>query len=196
MQSNKKDKIIISLLVIGLFLDISWGLHTGELQKIFRKKSKQEIEAAEQRAIDHLFGSDIEFDPNSDNITKTSEGASDTISWKILSKVKFVQGKSGNSSPYKFDESIKNLDGKEITITGYIFPLQAADKQNHFLLSAYPPSCPYCLPAGPDELIEVKASDDINFTYEAVTIHGTFHVLSKSEQQEGMFYGMTDSKKI
>lgn len=185
MTQKKKDALIFSGLLLAFAATILWGYATGDFQKLFHKCTPEERAAAEQRALDHIFGSDQAFDPAADNVTTTAESKSDTVSWKTLSHAKFKEGKSAE---VEFAEDVKKLNGHDITITGYIFPLEASGDQRHFLLSAYPPSCPYCLPGGPTELIEVRLSKPVKFTYDAISLQGTFHLLNGEALKEGMFY--------
>lgn len=190
MKTN--DQRILLLFTASFAAIMLWGYANGDMQKLFTKRTPEEKEAAQQRALDHLFGSDQAFDPSADNITTTAAGQHDNLSWKTLTHAKLRMGK-GNS-PYPegvdFAEDVKKLDNQEVTITGYMFPLQASGEQSHFLLSAYPPSCPYCLPGGPTELIEITESNALKFTYQPITIHGTFILLGGDALKEGMFYRM------
>lgn len=189
MTQKRKDALIFYGLLPAFAATMLWGYATGDLQKLFHKRTPEERAAAEQRALDRIFGSDQAFDPAADNVTATAESNSDTVTWKTLSHARFKEGKS---MEVEFAEDIKNLNGHDITITGYIFPLEASGEQRHFLLSAYPPSCPYCLPGGPTELIEVTDSEAIKFTYDPITIHGKFELLTGDALKEGMFYKMTN----
>ncbi len=193
MTQKKKDALIFSGLLLAFATTMSWGYASGDFQKLFRPHTPEEKVAAEQRALDHIFGSDQAFDPAADNVTKEAENKRDTVSWKTLAHAKFHMGKTSDTSPagVDFADDVQELDGNGVTITGYMFPLQASGDQGHFLLSAYPPSCPYCLPGGPTELIEVTDSKPLRFTYEPITIHGVFQLLRGDALKEGMFYRMT-----
>lgn len=192
------DKHIILFLIAAFAAVMLWGFASGDMQKLFRKRSPEEREAAEQRALDHLSGSDQSFDSSADNVTSAAKDRQDNLSWKTLSHAKLRMGKGNALYPegVDFGEDVKKFDHQEVTITGYMFPLQASGDQSHFLLSAYPPSCPYCLPGGPTELIEVSASDTLKFTYQPITVQGTFLLLSGDALKEGMFYRMTQVKLL
>lgn len=193
MEKTANDKRVLCFLIAAFSMTMLWGYASGDFQKLFKHRSPEEKAAAEQRALDHIFGSDQVFDPAADNVTKEAENKRDTVSWKTLAHAKFYMGKSGDIAPagVDFAEDVQELDGSGVTITGYMFPLQASGDQGHFLLSAYPPSCPYCLPGGPTELIEVTDSKPLRFTYEPITIHGAFQLLRGDALKEGMFYRMT-----
>ena len=77
-----------------------------------------------------------------------------------------------------------------------MFPLDQFGKQTHFLLCPYPPSCPFCLPAGPAELIEVHPVDAADFSYDAVTVKGTFRLMQPGDNDGGLFYSMDDAQMV
>ncbi len=141
-----------------------------------------------QLAIDRLFGGDTFFDPAAEDVLTPATNDNDSISWKQLAKAK------PGPKP-QFDKELLGYEGRSVTITGYMFPLAGIAAQSHFLLSAYPPGCPYCLPAGPTELIDIEATSDIPFSYGPLTITGIFHPLQKPEETaDGFLYRLTTAK--
>jgi hypothetical protein len=185
MNHYLKDALMFLCLLLVFVATMVWGYASGDFYTLFRHKTPEERARAQQALLDRTFGSDQAFDASTDDVTITAAGKTDTVSWKTLSHAAF---KAGKSAGIIFGEEVKSIDGHEITITGYIFPLEASGDQRHFLLSAYPPSCPYCLPGGATELIEVMATSPITFTYQPITIHGKFQILSGEDVKEGMFY--------
>lgn len=181
-----------AFLVVAFSATMLWGYASGDMQKLFSNRTPAQKAAAEQRAFGHLFGSDQAFDPTAENVLADAEGKSDTISWKLLSHASLRIAKGGTiPEGVDFAGDVQAHDGRQVTITGYMFPLQASGDQSHFLLSAKPPSCPYCMPGGPTELIEITDSDPLAFTYQPITIRGMLHLLGADALQEGMFYRMT-----
>ena len=196
MASNPHDKRILAFFILTFFLLTLWGYASGELQTLFKKRSSEEVAAIQQRALEHVFGSDQTFDPAADNVVTAAGTRQDNVTWKTLAHARLRMGKS-KAAPegVDFDADVQKLDGQAITLTGYMFPLEASGSQAHFLLSAYPPSCPYCVPGGPTELIEITDSDPITFTYDTITLHGIFHLLQGDALKDGMFYRMTHAKQ-
>lgn len=189
------DKSVFLLLLASLAGILAWGYASGDMRQLAARPDPSQTAAHEQRALDHLFGSDQLFDATADNVTATAKGTQDTLSWKSLSQARLKMNKA---TPVGVDylAAVKALDGRDVTITGYMFPLEAAQNQNHFLLSAYPPSCPYCLPAAPSELIDIVDSP-IPFTYDRVTLQGKIHLASTPEQcRDGLFYHMSKARLV
>ena len=72
-----------------------------------------------------------------------------------------------------FSKAVKDLDGKRITLRGYVIPTEGYKSHKEFVFSAYPYSmCFFCGGAGPETVIEVFANEAIEYSAEAVMITG------------------------
>ncbi len=114
---------------------------------------------------------------------------SDVVPWSVLTAVKTRVEK--NKVLPAFDKPLLALDQKTQRVQGFMMPIEPGDRQNHFLLSAVPPSCPFCVPGGPESMVEVKTRTPVRYTLEPVTVEGTFAVLADDEY--GMYYRITDA---
>lgn len=84
--------------------------------------------------------------------------AQKTVTWKDLEDVTFKEKFSEEADAYfwfpTFGKSIKDLEGKEITIRGYVIPIDV--KENLYVLSAFPfAACFFCGGAGPQTVMEL-----------------------------------------
>jgi uncharacterized protein len=111
------------------------------------------------------------------------------VSWRTLAQVELV--KRNNKMVPAFSSPISALDGTSIKVQGFMIPLDIGDKQKRFLLVAAPPHCSFCLPAGPDSMIEVRAKSDVRYGFEAVSLSGKLQVLK--DDPAGLFYRLTDA---
>lgn len=192
MKQKQKDMLLLYVLSAAFAVTMLWGYVSGDIRSLTQRADPRARAAAEQRAMDHLFGSDRSFDPAADDVKSTAAGTGDTISWKTLAhaEMKF------SPQRVEFGADVLEVRDTPITITGFIFPLQASASQSHFLLSAYPPSCPYCLPGGPTELVDVFPKKEVPFRYEPITLHGTLRLVGNEKIQEGMFYQLVDASVV
>ena len=110
-------------------------------------------------------------------------------SWRVLAQVELV--KQDRKMVPKFESAVTALDGKVVTVQGFMMPLDIGDKQRRFLLVAAPPHCAFCLPAGPDAMIEVRAKTDIRYGFDAVGLSGKLQVLK--DDPAGLYYRMVDA---
>jgi hypothetical protein len=93
-----------------------------------------------------------------------------------------------------YSAEIKALDGQDVKLMGFIYPLEGGLEHERFLLTAWPPSCPFCLPAGPSQMVEVFANEPVAFTDGAIVIAGRFEVLN--DDPSGMYYRMHGAEEV
>lgn len=113
------------------------------------------------------------------------------VPWERLAQVKLVK-EEGKFVP-QFLEPVQQLNGEEIQLKGFMLPLDQAPKQAHFILSANPVAdCFYCMPGGPETLVEVKLSTAVEFSYNPITISGRLELLQ--DDPLGMYYRLTEAR--
>jgi uncharacterized protein len=93
-----------------------------------------------------------------------------------------------------YSDEVKALEGQEVKLMGFIYPLEGGLEHERFLLTAWPPSCPFCLPAGPSQMVEVLCAEPVEFTDGAILMAGTFELLK--DDPSGMYYRMHDAKLV
>lgn len=111
------------------------------------------------------------------------------LSWQLLASVT-SKVERARIVP-TFAPTVQSLNGKTVKVQGFMLPLEPGEKQRHFLLSAVPTSCSFCVPAGPEGLIEIRTRAPVRFTVDALTLEGKLAVLS--DDQYGLFYRVTDA---
>lgn len=88
-----------------------------------------------------------------------AEAQSTLITWKTLKDVRFQNKFFKDLGEYllfpTFGESVKKLDGKSVSIRGYMIPVDVND--GLYVISAMPmSSCFFCGASGPETVIEVN----------------------------------------
>jgi hypothetical protein len=126
------------------------------------------------------------MDPNQ---FKPLPDRNDVVSWKLLSQVELVKQKDRYVP--KFTNDVAALDQKQVKVQGFIMPLQMGDKQSHFVLTAMPQSCSFCLPGGPESMVEVKSKVPVKYSFEPVVLTGKLSILK--DDPTGVFYRLTDA---
>ena len=114
------------------------------------------------------------------------------VSWKTLSQVESVK-KDGKIVP-EFSRDILALDRKDVKVQGFMIPLDVGEKQKRFLISAVPPHCSFCLPAGPDAVVEVEAKTPVTYTFDPIVMAGKFAVIKGD--LSGVLYRLTDAGRV
>jgi hypothetical protein len=111
------------------------------------------------------------------------------VSWNTLAKVKQIKTKD-RILP-EFTKEVTALNDKEVKLQGFMMPLEPGEKQKHFLISVSPQSCAFCLPAGPEGVVEVKSKVPVKYTFEPVIVSGKMSVLK--DDPMGLYYRLTDA---
>jgi hypothetical protein len=113
----------------------------------------------------------------------------DIVSWKLLAQVELVKVKDRYQP--QFASAVAALDAKEVKVQGFMMPLEMGDKQSHFILSAAPQDCAFCMPGGPESLVEVKMKKPVAYGFEPIVLTGKLTVLK--DDPTGVFYRLTDA---
>lgn len=114
------------------------------------------------------------------------------VSWKTLAAVTPIKQK--DRFVPQFSKDVSALDQKEVKLQGFMMPLDMGEKQKRFLLVALPPSCAFCLPGGPDQLVEVVAKTPVKYGFDPIVVSGKFAVLK--DDPMGLYYRMTDAVAV
>jgi uncharacterized protein len=114
-----------------------------------------------------------------------------TIPWQLLQQAKTVQKPDKKFGP-EFTREIKQLDKQQVKLYGFMMPLDQSAKQKRFLLASFPPHCAFCLPGGPESMVEVIADKPIEFTYEPIVVAGRMAVLDN----DVVYYRLTNASPV
>ena len=114
------------------------------------------------------------------------------LTWQMLSAVTTKADK--NRLIPVFPAAVQALDKQKVKVQGFMMPLEPGDKQRHFLLSSVPTSCAFCVPAGPEGLIEVRTRQPVRYSLEPVVVEGVLAVLN--DDPYGMFYRVLEAQAV
>jgi hypothetical protein len=114
---------------------------------------------------------------------------SDVVPWSVLTTVK-TRVEKNKVLPVFQPEQVA-LTGKPQRVQGFMMPLEPGEKQTHFLLSSVPLTCSFCVPGGPESMVEVKTKQPVRYTLEPVVVEGRFAVLN--DDPYGLYYRITDA---
>jgi hypothetical protein len=114
----------------------------------------------------------------------------DVVSWKTLAQVELVKAKDRYVP--QFASSVTALDQKQVKMQGFMLPLEMGEKQSHFVLAAMPQTCSFCMPGGPESMVEVKTKTPVKYTFDAVILSGKLTVLK--DDPTGIFYRLTEAE--
>jgi uncharacterized protein len=114
------------------------------------------------------------------------------VSWSLLVKTT-IRKTNGRLGPY-FPDDVRALHGKIVKVQGFMLPLETGELHSRFLISAFSPSCPFCLTAGPETMIEVKLRSPVKYSLDPVLFEGKFETLDNDPG--GVFYRLVDAAAV
>lgn len=117
--------------------------------------------------------------------------------WELLSSVDIVKGYDDfmgtEVEKPEFSDELLDARGSQITLEGFIIPLEQDQSQDYFVLSRFPyASCFFCGAAGPETVVEVYADQKIKYTDEQVIVTGTLFLNDDNPFQ--LFYILKDAE--
>jgi hypothetical protein len=115
-----------------------------------------------------------------------------TVPWDLLAQVKTVRVKD-RFLP-EFAPAVRKLDQQDVKVVGFMMPLQTGDRQSHFLLTVTSQTCAFCIPAGPEGIVEVRAKVPVRFTFDPIVIAGRLEVLR--DDPLGVYYRIGNGESL
>jgi hypothetical protein len=112
--------------------------------------------------------------------------------WQTLLGSKISYSEKEPHITAKLTPAIKALNGTTITASGFILPMDQAENTRHFLLSKRTPTCPFCPPGEPNEVIEVFAAKPVKVSDAMVTMKGKFKLTNNTEN--GIFFQLENAQ--
>lgn len=123
----------------------------------------------------------------------------ETNAWKLLSDVK-IENRFDASAGYEvsypvFGEKAKSLDGKLISLKGYMIPYEVYLGPQYFILSALPiAACFFCGGAGPETVMEVFTREAIELTHKTIQVRGRLEL--NPDDPDHMMYILRDAELV
>jgi hypothetical protein len=105
-----------------------------------------------------------------------------SLVWPKLYDVTFVKAKDklGEYEKPVFSDAAKSLNGKTVSLPGYIVPFEGGTKSSKLMLSSLPlNACFFCGVGGPETVIEVFLKKEITYTEKPMEIQGTLRINDK-----------------
>jgi len=116
----------------------------------------------------------------------------DVVPWSLLTAIATKTEK--NKLVPVFSQEQLALNQKAQRVQGFMMPLEPGDRQTHFLLSSVPLTCSFCVPGGPESMVEVRTRTPVRYTLDPVVVEGRFATLTDDEY--GLYYRVTDAVAV
>lgn len=119
--------------------------------------------------------------------------------WKTLSRITYRK-EYDELMGFKIDKpvfskQVQDLEGTEITIKGYVIPVEGYKSHTEFIFSAFPYNmCFFCGGAGPETVMEVLASEPVKYSAEQVTLKGKIQL--NADDINRLMYQLVDATLV
>lgn len=119
--------------------------------------------------------------------------------WKTLARITYKK-EFDELMGFKIDkpvfgDKVKALAGKEVTIKGYIIPVEGYKSHKEFILSAYPYNmCFFCGGAGPETVMEVTSTEPVKYQADAVYLKGILKL--NADDINRLMYFLEDAELV
>jgi hypothetical protein len=118
-----------------------------------------------------------------------AEDKSAVVSWETLAQVSVTRQKDRYVP--EFSKQLLALDKQEVKLKGFMMPLEPGLAQKHFLISAQPPDCAFCMPGTAEQFAEVLAKVPVKIPSDAIVVSGTFSLVR--DDSGGLLYRLTEA---
>lgn len=142
----------------------------------------------------------VEGDEKTANAEKPAEGEAKTENiWKTLSRITYRK-EYDELMGFKIDkpvfsQQVQDIEGTEITIKGYVIPVEGYKSHTEFIFSAFPYNmCFFCGGAGPETVMEVLASEPVKYSAEQVTLKGKIQL--NADDINRLMYQLVDATLV
>lgn len=116
----------------------------------------------------------------------------DVLPWSTLTHLEKKTTKTRVVPQFSAEQQA--LHGTVQRVQGFMVPLDAKELQVHFLLTTVPLTCSFCIPGGPESMIEVRAKLPVRYGLEPVVVQGRLQLLK--DDPYGLFYRLVDAVPV
>ncbi len=95
--------------------------------------------------------------------------------WSTMADVDYEKSEDEYGEIYipKFGENVKAMEGKQVSLKGFIIPFEGMFEPKHIILSSLPiAACFFCGGSGPETVAEAYLEEEIDYTAKPVTVTG------------------------
>lgn len=112
-------------------------------------------------------------------------------SWGVLNGAQVAIDEHRGTMTASFTDMIRHMDQHDLTIGGFLLPLDSRQQFTHFVLTRRNSSCPFCPPNLPTEAIEVFATTPLEYSPDEFLVSGRLQIATEST--EGLFYRLNNA---
>jgi hypothetical protein len=117
-------------------------------------------------------------------------------SWNLLGKASVLYGEGNDAEQVTtiVPPEVEALDGSEVKLMGFMFPVEAELPMKRFLLVEYPSDCAFCLAAGtePSRIVEAHSPEGLDYLDGQVVLRGRLEIVRGDA--DGLVYRLRNTR--
>ncbi|WP_420576008.1 hypothetical protein [Ekhidna sp.] len=109
--------------------------------------------------------------------------------WETLADVKYEKSQDEYGEIYvpKFGDDVQRMNGKTVSLKGFIIPFEGMFEPKHIIISSLPiAACFFCGGSGPETVAEAYLKEEVKYTAKPVTVTGKL-VLNDTDYDQLMY---------
>lgn len=109
--------------------------------------------------------------------------------WETLADVKYEKSQDEYGEIYvpKFGDDVQKMNGKTVSLKGFIIPFEGMFEPKHIIISSLPiAACFFCGGSGPETVAEAYLKEEVKYTAKPVTVTGKL-VLNDTDYDQLMY---------
>ena len=115
------------------------------------------------------------------------------VLWGTLAKT-YVERKHGGMFTASFPPAVRSLNGKRVTLVGFVTQVLDRQPNRQFLVSATPILCTHCTHPDPSAIVEVNTKRPFAGSNEPVRVRGTLQLVA--DAPNALVYRLNDSEVV
>jgi hypothetical protein len=119
--------------------------------------------------------------------------SSDPI-WRTLAHTRVKTNLAKGIFLAEHPADVRALDGREISVTGFMLSTNILKHFSNFILTRYTPVCAFCPPGAPNEAVEVDLVQFVQQTPGLVTVKGRLHL--QNDASTGLFFRLDQARIV
>ena len=126
-----------------------------------------------------------------------SQFSNSSKNWETMADVKYEKSQDEYGEIYvpKFGDEVKKMNGKIVSLKGFIIPFEGMFKPTHVILSCLPvASCFFCGGSGPETVAEAYLTEEVKYTAKPVTVTGRLELNDTDYDQ--LMYVLKDAEVV
>lgn len=125
-----------------------------------------------------------------ERVAQQSLPKSDHPLWTVLKTTRISENMQTGFFSASHPPAVQALSGKTVTLTGFMVPLDQEEETRHFLLSRYTPTCFFCPPGDPNDVVEIRTRKPRQSGFAFTQVRGIFSLADNGEK--GLFFRLEE----